>query len=243
MSALSQASYFFEPLWVFGPSIEGEVKKNKSLVPEIRDTINGIFNCDDGIIRKMNTRGKTHIIVRKNGNVCKATNPKVIKTIRLHKPGLEPWIYKSGIKVVHLVRDPRGIIASRAKAWNYDAPGEATATCSRVRDDLSLEAGLGNHYVRVRYEDLVDNPEAELQRVYHSLQMPFTEDVKRFIFEHTHETNDAESASTFGTHREVSFRHDSWKTKILGEKIALIEEDCKDIMDILDYRPYRNGTL
>jgi len=241
LSALSQASYFFEPLWALnqsGLSIEKAVQQDKAKVAEVRDTITGIFNCDDEIIRKM--KRANFKILRKNGNVCNATNPKVIKTIRLHKPGLEPWIYTSGIKVVHLVRDPRGMIGSVAagKSWG-DALKNATYQCTRVRDDLSLEARLEKNYIRVRYEDLVDNPEGELQRIYHSLRMPFTGDVKRVMYEHTHAPNNTRKGY-YNTYREEDFHHDSWKSKLSGKKIEMIEEACKDIMDTLDYRPYKS---
>ena len=53
--------------------------------------------------------------VRKRGMRCRSSNPRVIKTIRLRRAGLEPWVHKTNIKVVHLVRDPRAIINSVSK--------------------------------------------------------------------------------------------------------------------------------
>ena len=70
---------------------------------------------------------------------CRSSNPRVVKTIRLRRAGLEPWVHKTNIKVVtshddddnskddnddndddldqvvHLVRDPRAIINSVSK--------------------------------------------------------------------------------------------------------------------------------
>ena len=83
--------------------------------------------------------------VRKRGMRCRSSNPRVVKTIRLRRAGLEPWVHKTNIKVVtshdddnddddddnsendnndidfdddqvvHLVRDPRAIINSVSK--------------------------------------------------------------------------------------------------------------------------------
>ena len=47
--------------------------------------------------------------------MCGQSSPRVIKTIRLRRPGLLPWILTSEVRVVHLVRDPRAIITSVAK--------------------------------------------------------------------------------------------------------------------------------
>ena len=92
--------------------------------------------------------------IRKRGMRCRSSNPRVVKTIRLRRAGLEPWLYQTNIKVpirsmtnlavekwlkyevdkdkdrvkdkervqdkdvnqvVHLVRDPRGILNSVSK--------------------------------------------------------------------------------------------------------------------------------
>ena len=39
--------------------------------------------------------------------ICLRRSPIVIKTIRLRRETLEPWINSVDFKVVHLVRDPR----------------------------------------------------------------------------------------------------------------------------------------
>ena len=70
---------------------------------------------------------------------CRSSNPRVVKTIRLRRAALEPWVHQTNIKVVaclddvddddyddddndldhdqvvHLVRDPRAIINSVSK--------------------------------------------------------------------------------------------------------------------------------
>ena len=47
--------------------------------------------------------------------MCGKSSPRVIKTIRLRRPGLLPWILDTDVRIVHLVRDPRAIITSVAK--------------------------------------------------------------------------------------------------------------------------------
>jgi hypothetical protein len=44
--------------------------------------------------------------------LCESAGTVVMKTIRLQFSDLDPWIFGSDIKVVHLVRDPRAIVHS-----------------------------------------------------------------------------------------------------------------------------------
>ena len=37
--------------------------------------------------------------IRKRGMRCRSSNPRVVKTIRLRRAGLEPWLYQTNIKV------------------------------------------------------------------------------------------------------------------------------------------------
>ena len=97
-------------------------------------------NCRDSPLKFEISTYNIYIVlqVRKRGMRCRSSNPRVIKTIRLRRAGLEPWVHKTNIKVVtshddddsendnndidfdhdqvvHLVRDPRAIINSVSK--------------------------------------------------------------------------------------------------------------------------------
>ena len=103
-----------------------------------------IDSCTDPNCREISTYNIYFVLqVRKRGMRCRSSNPRVIKTIRLRRAGLEPWVHKTNIKVVtshhddnddddnsendnndidfdhdqvvHLVRDPRAIINSVSK--------------------------------------------------------------------------------------------------------------------------------
>ena len=55
------------------------------------------------------------MIVSQRGMMCGQSSPRVIKTIRLRRAGLLPWILDTEVRIVHLVRDPRAIITSVTK--------------------------------------------------------------------------------------------------------------------------------
>jgi len=245
LSASQHAAYYFEPLVSLRPggiSIERAVEQNWTNIALVREMINGIFDCDWTLLKTMNSFEKSRSM-RKNSLKCKRSNPKVVKTIRLHKTGMEPWIYNTGnrIKVVHLVRDPRGMIKSitNNKMWGAGLKN-ATYQCQRIGLDLKLEQSLGSRYIRVRYEDLVDNPEGELRRLYGHLGMQYTEQINDVVLAHTKAGNNTRSGY-FNTFRNENFRHDSWKQKLGLKMIRMIERACRPVMRQLNYPVYQ-GT-
>ena len=75
---------------------------------------------------------------------CNESNPRVIKTIRLHKLNLDPWILDSDIKVIHLIRDPRAVYASMAqkpKTWKGSLEN-VDGMCKRMLGDVLLGSKL-----------------------------------------------------------------------------------------------------
>ena len=68
----------------------------------------------------------------------------IIKAIRLHSNNLLPWITQSNIKVIQLIRDPRGILFSQFKAnstfkeWTTDID----SLCEMMLGDTIIEEKL-----------------------------------------------------------------------------------------------------
>jgi hypothetical protein len=110
-------------------------------------------------------------------------------------PTLDDWF--PGARFVHTFRDPRAIYASqlarvRQGRWGIKArlkwvpgrlidpilaPVEAVRTTrawsEAVRLDREYRRRLGDRYLLVRFEDLVTEPERELQRVCAFLEVPY----------------------------------------------------------------------
>lgn len=68
------------------------------------------------------------------------------------------------VRVVHLVRDPRGVTASRLRRGVPIDAREAARQWVRLHSRLQRLAD--DHYLRVRYEDLCRHPREVLQQVY-----------------------------------------------------------------------------
>lgn len=84
-----------------------------------------------------------------------------------------------GAKYVHMVRDGRDVAVSFARTpWWHDDVGR---NLQRWHDEVrtiqrsAATLGLGSRLITVRYEDVVQDPEAELRRVTDFLGLPFDE--------------------------------------------------------------------
>ena len=102
LSAGPKAAYFFEPFYslkVEGQPIKAVLKRDPSQFHHVEQFIQGIFNCSSSILHQLQLDTQHFEIIRKGGLSCASSNPRVVKTIRLHRTGLEPWIYKTDIKV------------------------------------------------------------------------------------------------------------------------------------------------
>jgi len=96
LSASPNSSFIFEPLYHFEPfghPIDVWSHWNSSVRNHVRDYMEALFECDNKTVFH-----HTHNLFpgkHKRENYCNESNPRVIKTIRLHKINLDPWILDS----------------------------------------------------------------------------------------------------------------------------------------------------
>jgi len=72
------------------------------------------------------------------------------------------------VRVIHLVRDPRGVAASRLRRGVRIDAREAARQWVRLHTRLQTTHAnaKSNQYIRIRYEDLCQNPRATLRQLY-----------------------------------------------------------------------------
>jgi hypothetical protein len=76
-------------------------------------------------------------------------------------------------RVLHLVRDVRDYCLSIHDAWGKDMRRAAQRWVDGVRTARRDGAALGERYMELRYEDLLQDPETELRRVCRFLEVEF----------------------------------------------------------------------
>nr|XP_027231612.1 carbohydrate sulfotransferase 1-like [Penaeus vannamei] len=173
---------------------------------------------------------------------CLDADLRLLKTIRARASFVLPWVRaRPDIKVVHLVRDPRGILNSVKRGGSLWSENNRNAAlqCANIERDLRLQE-LGPHrYLRVRYEDLVESPLEETRRIFSFMGANFNDDVMAYLREHTWlaEKIPAEKQGYLKTFRDSNFKHDHWKTNMDNREIEFIENVCEAIMKKLNYHP------
>ncbi len=127
----------------------------------------------------------------------------------------------SEARFVHVIRDGRDTLA--AKPGEIDV-GSALATGQRwekkVRSARQQEH-LMEHYLEVRYEDLVAEPEATLRRVCGFVDLSFDEAM----------LDPAPRAEVEAVLGAVG----SWRERLAPEHVAAFEEPAAEMLDELDY--------
>ena len=147
-----------------------------------------------------------------------------------------------------MVRDPRGVTASlqaQQEEW-----GERTGQtyCQQVLADMAVGEHLGSdRYIRVRYEDLVEDPVAVLQRIGTFTGVPLTQEAREAVAERMGgkgrrrprtENSLAATNSTdyYSTVRPAGHRHDAWRNKLSHHQLERLQCGvCEQLMEKLGY--------
>ena len=89
----------------------------------------------------------------------------------------------------------------------------------------------------MKYEDLVENTEHVMKKLYRFSKIPFT---KRIIAHIKGLKNGSvqSSKSFYGLVRSSTFDYNHWRVEMGKQKIRLIEKECKDFMQLMNYTAF-----
>ncbi|KAK7067133.1 hypothetical protein SK128_006569 [Halocaridina rubra] len=150
------------------------------------------------------------------------------------------------IKVIHLVRDPRGTINSRRRnRWILPLEKSSRSLCNDLNDELhyamELQRVFPHRYRLIRYEWLVLDIEKTSRELYSWLGIPYTIHVAAFIAFHTLGLEKGAAAiHPFSTYRNSSANAFKWREMLDFKEMQKIQNDCKDVLKQLGYRIYHN---
>lgn len=161
----------------------------------------------------------------------------------------------SKLKIIHLMRDPRAVIASMDRVgWTLNNNVVNTATkdfslfqtfarkfCyDMVRSlsfALSAEAKFPHNYKLIRYEDLVRSPYKLATELFDFAGFPISDHVYEFLANSTN-SHDRRSVHEYATLRSnASLLIDSWRRQLGLDAVRTIENYCWPVLEILRYTP------
>lgn len=193
---------------------------------------------------------------------CHNYSHVVLKEVRFFElESLYPLLQDPSIdlRILHLVRDPRAVFSSREKALaalkrdsSIVLDGNAPKTDSqqlvmkeicrshiRIYNTAAQNAPdfLRGRYRLVRYEDIVRNPLAEIQKMYDFVGLKMTEPLQEWIHQITHGKGKGGLSDAFKiTQRNASEVSQAWRMSLPFKKVQQVQSVCKSAMSLLGYQ-------
>ena len=201
-------SYLDDTIYMFEPLKRSHTQSSHSSPPKVIQLLETFLNCDflhantaelatgwlhhdvfckPETLTACTTKGYLYALLHAQ-NTCRRSRIRIIKVIRIHSLyNLVPFMAK-GIKVIHLVRDPRGVLTSRntiekqSDIAGYDYMA-ATMLCDSWWSDHVLaintimRSEYASNYHVVRYEDLAFYPVEEGRSLFAFLGIKLTDKV------------------------------------------------------------------
>ncbi|NXN15443.1 CHST1 sulfotransferase, partial [Indicator maculatus] len=190
---------------------------------------------------------------------CREHGHVAIKTVRVPEVSdLRALVEdpRLNLKVIQLVRDPRGILASRSETFRdtyrlwriWDGTGrkpynldvtQLTTVCedfwNSVSTGLNRPPWLKGKYMLVRYEDLARNPMKKTEEIYDFLGIPLDTNVERWIQNNTRGDRSS-SKHKYGTVRNSAATAEKWRFRLSYEIVAFTQHACQQVLAQLGYR-------
>ncbi|MCI4376389.1 hypothetical protein PGIGA_G00187940 [Pangasianodon gigas] len=190
---------------------------------------------------------------------CLRKKHRAIKTVRVRQLDSLRLLVEDprlDIKVIHLVRDPRAVLASRMVAFSskyqtwksWAANGEVPiddeevkrlqGNCNQIRESaelgLSQPDWLENRYMLVRYEDIARYPMQKAAEMYRFTGIPFTSQAREWIIKNTHASEVA--SGVYSTQKNSSEQVEKWRFSIPFKLAQVVQEVCGPTMELFGYR-------
>ncbi|NXX78150.1 CHST1 sulfotransferase, partial [Urocolius indicus] len=190
---------------------------------------------------------------------CREHGHVAIKTVRVPEVSdLRALVEdpRLNLKVIQLVRDPRGILASRSETFRdtyrlwriWDGTGrkpynldvsQLTTVCedfwNSVSTGLNRPPWLKGKYMLVRYEDLARNPMKKTEEIYDFLGIPMDGNVERWIQNNTRGDRSS-SKHKYGTVRNSAATAEKWRFRLSYEIVAFTQRACQPVLAQLGYK-------
>ncbi|XP_030646487.1 carbohydrate sulfotransferase 1 [Chanos chanos] len=193
---------------------------------------------------------------------CQARSHVAIKTVRIPEVGDLRTLSEDprlDLRIIHLVRDPRAILASRMMAfsdqfrawriWNatgrqprYVDLGQITRTCrdidNSVETALQRPTWLRGRYLMVRYEDLAQNPEGKAREIYRFLGLDMDSRVLTWITQNTNTSAPPASEWNYkySTTRDSRNTAHSWRLRLGFNIVRTVQALCNSTFSLLGYK-------
>ncbi|KAH8376551.1 hypothetical protein KR093_000086, partial [Drosophila rubida] len=244
---------------------------HKSRIEHALNELVSLYNCDYNNSMSMLAAGSKTVSFKNfygmQWKTCVAYSPEVCwdpeimsKICRIY-PFINMSVYNLGLKylsvllrrqdlnirILLLVRDPRGTMASRSnRPWCVHNPEcfQPNDLCANMVDDYLIAEQLLKEYPNrfgiIRYEELAMNPLSGLRKVFDFYGLPMKNIDEKLKFK--------SSRGSFGKANAVLFdRPTEWMHILMPQEVRNIQFVCKEAMQLWGYNQMaqlaRNDTF
>ncbi|XP_033759406.1 carbohydrate sulfotransferase 1-like [Pecten maximus] len=189
---------------------------------------------------------------------CKS-GTRIAKTIRLSMDVVDVLMEKfPNLKVIHLLRDPRGMIVSRMKTIpalgirKMDMSLAARAVCDRYNRDIrigqSLDVKYPNRIKTVLYEQIVEKPLETSLRIFQFLGLHPNKNFNTWMNEHIAGVQKVANPPDTHNHAYSTYRANSsatanaWRSRLIFENVVKIDKECSQLYDYTGYVSVKSST-
>ena len=179
--------------------------------------------------------------------VCRQHNQVTVKVLshRIKLSEILKWASNTKkLKIIHLLRDPRAIIASRLRlGWiSKTETFKIQEFCNRLKEDLEFvkffrNSNISRNYIILRYEDLVANVLPVVRNIFQATGLDLTNNLEKWIVENTSWSGNGNILEPFRTTRRDALKTANfWRRNISMNAVRRVEESCKHVMKAVGYR-------
>ncbi|XP_045196739.2 carbohydrate sulfotransferase 1-like [Mercenaria mercenaria] len=174
---------------------------------------------------------------------CEKSPQRVLKLIRLPMEEAAKLLpFYPNMKIIHLLRDPRGILNSRIKVKAITPSiykKNVQELCSRFEDDLKHSKRILQQYSDrlkiVHYEDMAENPMVTAHSLVEFAGLEFLKPMQDFIRKQTSSLRDSCAYCT--QRKNSSTTAHKWRTQLDPKYARYIYDTCKKSNSVLGYLP------
>ncbi|XP_061469432.1 carbohydrate sulfotransferase 6-like [Rhineura floridana] len=204
-----------------------------------------------------------HTPFEKISEACTTYSHVAVKTVRFFQlEALYPLLRDPSLHlhVIHLVRDPRAVYASRqvvsllpddlliSNAVNStpSTRGVMHKIC-RTQAEMYLAAlyrmppAWRGRYLLTRYEDLVGDPQGHLAKWYQFTGLTSSHRLESWLYNITHWPNGKKSGLSrvepLGIQRNANMVSQAWRKHLSFQEVQDVQTICKQAMEVFGYKP------
>ena len=182
---------------------------------------------------------------------CKKAGVVAIKEIRIDHLRYLDHLVKDNVKVIHLVRDPRGVVASRKPKLTgsqQDIYQLAYTYCHMaVLDAVHARKWAPSSYLLVRYEDMVLHPTRSMNSIYTFLGIAPGQTLESWIrLQEQLLIKRTRSSSRHETFHNTERSHPRsiptrWRHVLTSDEVFTIQKACGPMMGMFGYNAVPDG--